>query len=369
MRQIDKAHSTIARRPCLTYKEEISESEVKKFLLGLWAYILILVCLTAFFIYDAIAQDINDLVPDDTIKIDGLVIRPQSAVTDQNDAVSSPDGDEMEGAPAWPDLDYNNFTPAQISILKNLELKNTIKKGLIPADAKLRFLGSKRDIHEDLKLYSNSIKWHVRAINEGREVNYYIDYIKAGRTPEEQSARMAVLVRDAELCGYGFEIFEGSGICNVFPTPEQCEQNYYACGETLNREINKYSSCELSNFQIGVAFTNLQNQICENAGRMADGPNGRLWKPDADPDASCAGGTTILLDPSLGSVNKIQVLNSNKELVAVPEYFGFFEGGRPRFCIRGRAGAEFGPYSVHVKYRTPDADKCFLVADPSKRED
>ena len=311
------------------------------------------------FIDTAIAQEINDLIPNDSISTESPEVYVIKTPTEQEE--ESPAWQSVFVAPMGPNLDYNS-SEFQAERKKTL-LKIMLDRKLLPRDVELEFFASRRSAQEDLEFYSLCLILHQRAIKEGKDVNFYLEEVKAERI------ELRKLQRDVAICGTGFEIFEGSGICNAFPTHEQAEQNYYACGETLNREINKYASCELSNFQIGVAFTNLQNQICENAGRMADGPNGRLWKPDADPDASCSGGTTILLDPSLSSVTKIQVLNSNKELVAIPEYFGFFEGGRPRFCIRGKAGAEFGPYSVYVKYRTPDVDKCFLVADPAKRED
>lgn len=174
----------------------------------------------------------EDLIPDDSIttESEGIYIYPAP----KEQAVETPNMD-VEIQPAPPLLDYNNFPTEKVATLKALELAWHIKKGLISADAKLRFLGSKRDVHEDLKLYSDSIKWHVRAIQAGLDVNHFIEYIKAGKTPEEQSARMAVLVRDAELCGYGFALYaDNNEKCSRFPDQLTAERHYRASLDTID---------------------------------------------------------------------------------------------------------------------------------------
>jgi hypothetical protein len=199
---------------------------------------------------------------------------------------------------------------------------------------------------------------HDRALREGKSHDYYVNIFKAQwelehPTTAGEALRAVKVVEPA--CPNGFEIYEGSGICNQFPSHVSAEQNYYHSA--------------LSTYQCGAALSNLKDQVCVDLGDFADGANrGNLWKPVADDGASCSGGTTILLKESLANITKIEIMNSNKERVDRPDYLGFFEGARPRFCAR-RPGKEFGPYSIYIKYRTIDEDFCFKVNNPANRED
>ena len=210
----------------------------------------------------------------------------------------------------------------------------------------------------ELVYYKMVIALHDRALREGKAPDYYVNIFKAQWESEHPTtsgeALRALKVVDP-TCPDGFEIYQGSGICNQFPTHVSAEQNYYHSA--------------LNTYQYGLALSNVRDQVCVDLGDFSDGANkGNLWKPVADETASCSGGTTILLKESLASVTKIEIMNSNKERVDRPDYLGFFEGSRPRFCSR-KPGKDFGPYSIYIKYRTIDDDFCFKVNDPANRED
>lgn len=298
-------------------------------------YVITLIIFTAFVIYDANAQDINSLTPDASIKESDaeqiqLVINKIETPSMDGDVEPAPPLLDFN-APNYLELVYYRMTTALVQRVdrENFYCQEDLNAGIKPCRFK-------------------SIKPR----------DYYVNIFKAQWESEHptttgQALRAVKVVEPA--CPDGFEIYEGSGICNQFPSHVSAEQNYYHSA--------------LSTYQCGVALANVKDQVCVDLGDLADGANrGNLWKPVADDGASCSGGTTILLKESLANVTKIEIMNSNKERVDKPDYLGFFEGTRPRFCAR-RPGKDFGPYSIYIKYRTIDEDFCFKVNNPAKRED
>ena len=185
--------------------------------------------------------------------------------------------------------------------------------------------------------------------------DYYVNIFKAQwelehPTTTGEALRAVKVVEPA--CPDGFEIYEGSGICNQFPTHVSAEQNYY--------------HCSLNNFQLYLENADLKRQLeARNITDFKDGANkGNLWKPEADPKARCKGGTTILLDQKY-SASSIDILDSNFNKIKSPSNFGKLDDGRPRFCAEGMNGASFGSGPIFIQV----ADKIFRVDNPSNRAD
>jgi hypothetical protein len=309
-----------SNQPRILDNTDIDDKHVRTFLRWLAVYIMAVVAFTTLCIYEAFAQDINSLIPntDITTESDHLQI---IQIIEKNEAVQTPSMDV-------------DVIPIPVAI------------------------DSSAPNYLEMVYYRMVSALHIRAVREGKAPDYYINIFKAQWESEHPTTAGEALraVRVVEpACPDGFEIYEGSGICNQFPSHVSAEQNYYHSA--------------LSTYQCGVALANVKDQVCVDLGDLADGANrGNLWKPVADDVASCSGGTTILLKESLANVTKIEIMNSNKERVNKPDYLGFFEGTRPRFCAR-RPGKDFGPYSIYIKYRTIDEDFCFKVNNPANRED
>lgn len=201
--------------------------------------------------------------------------------------------------------------------------------------------------------------WIQRAMREGKEPLYYVKIASQEKAQKELVSRIA---RDQVMCGSGFEIYPDSQICNKFGSHVEAEQNYY--------------HCSLNNYQLALRNGELEAKCghgapsastCVDQGSIGSG-NG-LWKPEADPKAKCKGGTTILLDQKYEAVTQIQILDSNKEFVLEPAYFGKLSDGRPRFCAEGRPGSSFNPGPIYIKYNSNGINECRSVRDPSKREE
>ena len=159
-------------------------------------------------------------------------------------------------------------------------------------------------------------------------------------------------------CPNGFEIYPDSGLCSKFGGHVEAEQNYY--------------HCSLNNYQLALRNGELEAKcgygvpsakVCIDQGSIKDGQGGYLWKPEGDPKARCAGGTTILLAKDQ-TATEIELLDANQNVIFKPSYFGKLADGRPRFCAEGRPGSSFsGP--LLVKY----GENCKTVTNPANRED
>ncbi len=106
--------------------------------------------------------------------------------------------------------------------------------------------------------------------------------------------------------------------------------------------------------------------------------DGSLWKPDADPKASCAGRAAFLLPSSVvGRVsNNAEILDSNFNVLDTAYFKGNTNPNRPTFCTRNKRGSQFGSGPVYIRYTvgggglTPNGrTECKKVQNPSQREE
>lgn len=312
--------------------ENLSEKEISRFLYCLYAYIALLVVFIAFFIADATAQDINTLKPDanisesDATEIQLIVNKIE---TPSMDVEVMPEPPLLDfNAPNYLELVYYRMITALVQRVdrENFYCQEDLNAGIKPCRFK-------------------SIKAR----------DYYVNIFKAQWESEHptttgQALRAVKVVEPA--CPDGFEIYEGSGICNQFPTHVSAEQNYY--------------HCSLNNFQLWLENADLKRQLeVRNIPDFRDGANkGNLWKPEADPKARCKGGTTILLDQKY-SPSSIDILDANFNKIKSPSNFGKLDDGRPRFCAEGMNGASFGKGPLFIKV----GDLTFRVNNPANRED
>lgn len=154
------------------------------------------------------------------------------------------------------------------------------------------------------------------------------------------------------------EIYPDSGICYSFSSHLEAEQNY--------------ASCRTTNFQYWDYLQKLQLEAkgaCANPKPLKDGANkGNLSKPNADPVAKCKNGWTVLLDSQYQDVTKLTLLDKDKKDRGVAEYFGFYQGNRPRFCFRF-PGSKFGNDPVYFSFTSSAQGQCLKVTNASQRED
>jgi len=207
----------------------------------------------------------------------------------------------------------------------------------------------------EMVYYRMTIALHDRAIREGKAPDYYVNIFKAQWELEHvsNSGEALRVVKTLEpACPDGFEIYEGSGICNQFPSHVSAEQNYY--------------HCSLNNYQLWLENADLKRQLqVRDIPDFKDGAGkGRLWKPEADPKARCKGGTTILLE-SGNSTKSIDILDSSFNKIKSPSNFGQLADGRPRFCAERMNGASFGSGPIFIQV----GEKIFKVNNPANRED
>lgn len=203
--------------------------------------------------------------------------------------------------------------------------------------------------------YRMTIALHDRAIREGKAPEYYVNIFKAQweiEHPTNVGQARLVIERLEPTCPNGVEIYEGSGICNQFPSHVSAEQNYY--------------HCSLNNYQLYLENADLKRQLdLMNVPNFADGANrGRLWKPEADPKARCAGGTTILLE-SGSPIRNIGIFDQFRRNIKRPPFYNVLSDGRPRFCAEGMAGASFGSGPIFIQV----GDQLYRVNNPANRED
>ena len=192
-----------------------------------------LILLLVFPIYILQAQDINSLEPDSSISTES----PETVIIKTpTKAEAGAPSTHVYVKPQPPYLTPGEFSPEFVANLIAGQLKTAIAKGLLPPSTELKRLVSKRSAQEDLELYSLSIMAHQRAIKEGKDVNFYLDEIKAGRYS------LARLKRDVEVCGTGFEFWPNSKMCNQYPTHEICEQQKDAADLTVEVLNGKYKA-------------------------------------------------------------------------------------------------------------------------------
>ena len=303
---------------------DIEDKHVKTFLRWLAIYIMAVVVLTIVCIYDAFAQDINSLIPDDSISTEDVETRLESEIINQLDLIEKPSMD-VEIKPEPPLIDFN--APNYLEMVR----------------------------------YRMSIAMVDRAVREGKPTNYYLDIFNQAWEREHADNKQKALnaLREAVPCPNGFEYWPNSRLCNQHATHELCERHYGASVDTIFH-LSKRNEVLEAKCGYGAPTA----KICIDRGSIKDGSGGFLWKAEADPKARCKNGTTILLSKDFASITEIELLDVNQNLIFKPSYFGKLSDGRPRFCAEGRAGSSFsGP--LYVKY----GNDCKSVANPSQRED
>lgn len=154
------------------------------------------------------------------------------------------------------------------------------------------------------------------------------------------------------------------GVCFIFSSRQEAESNY-SFGVTTY-----YQYWNLLQALLRAEATT----SCDSAGLFRDGANkGNLWKPVADPNARCNGGTTILLKSEYQGINSLDVLDSSCKKVASAEYFGLYENSRPRFCAKFKnekgevvsASKKFNGESIFLSF----SSELKKVENASNRED
>ena len=210
-----------------------------------------LILLLAFPIYTLQAQDTNSLEPNSSISTesaDTVIIKTPTKQQAETPSIS------IYVKPQPPYISPDSFSPEFVANLIAGQLKNAVRLGLIPPNVRLKRLVSKRSAQEDLEFYSLSIMAHQRAIKEGKDVNFYIDEIKAGRYSIER------LKRDVEVCGTGFEFWPNSRMCNQYATHEICEQQKDAADLTVKILNDKYQASVSTIEQLKVLVAKLSKK-------------------------------------------------------------------------------------------------------------
>lgn len=311
-------------------------------------YIAILACIAiiAGTLKIANAQDINSLEPDASITTDS----PEVVIikTPSKQEIERPSAEGIVIIPMPPYLDSSNLTPEFVFNLKAGQLKNATRLGLLPEARELKFFTTPRSAQEDLELYSFTIFLHQRAIKEGKDVNFYIEEVKAGRIP------IARLKKDVELCGIGFEIYPDSGLCSQFKDHQETEQHYYHCSlenRTLKAELIK--------------VTKPAEPACNDLGWS----RGSKWKAKSDtrPDQGVILLETKYCDGQGGSlVSNMRVEDSLGGIVSRPSFdiCNKSNGGRMHQRFAPSGAKMSGP--VFVRYSFNGVDECRRVADPAR---
>ena len=303
------------------------------------------------------AQDINDLTPNDSITTESpevvVIVAPPMILVGESGAMVEKPNMDVVVKPQPPYITPGEFSAEFVENLVLGQTQTAIKRGLLPEKAVIKRFYSKRSAKEDLELYSMTIALHQRAILEGRDVNYYLDQVKAGKIS------VARLKKDIDLCGLGFEIYPDTKICSQFKDHQEAEQHYYHSKLTVFQLSDANQKLQAS-----CGSTPPTAKLCVDQGSIKDGSGGFLWKAEADPKARCKNGTTILLAKDQASITEIELLDVNQNMIFKPSYFGKLDDGRPRFCAEGRPGSSFsGP--LYVKY----GQNCKTVSNPAVRED
>lgn len=328
--------------------QNLSEKEINRFLYCLYAYIALLVVFIAFVISDANAQDINDLIPNNSISTESPEIVVVKTPTEQE--AESPSMN-VYVKPQPPYISPDSLSPEFVANLIAGQLKNAVARGILPANIEIKRFTGKRSAQEDLEFYALSIMLHQRAIKEGRDVNYYLDQVKAKKIP------LARLKRDIDLCGLGFEIYPDSNICSEFKDHQETEQHYYHC-----KKENRILKAEL------IKVTKPVEPACNDKGWS----NGNLWKPQSDTRPNQG---VIILDTSYcdgqgnSLVSNIRIEDSLGGIVSRPSFdiCNSSNGGRNHYRFAPSGDKMEGP--VFVRYERNGVEECRRVGNPAERQD
>lgn len=366
MNAIDRAHRDLARKSFRNYQDDISERDIKKTLFVIVLYFLCISFVTLWLLYDADAQS-NDLPLNTDIStedaVPGQILPMHEVGSVHSGAVDStaPDMDIDSLSPP-PSIDKNNLTPEQMEKLKAGQIKNMIKKGYIKDASELPFLDPARKSknESEMDLYTTAIRLHDRAIREGKLPGFYVNLVN--ELPFSSNERRQIL-RDAEICGSGFEIYPDSQLCSKFDTHIESEQNYYHCG--------------LNNYQLALRNGELE-AIC-GYGAPTEKPcndlgwsSVNIWKPKADNRGNEA---VVILDrkycngsgQSLVSNFRVEDALGGQSASVYFRECDDGNGGRLHMGIKPQGSNIDGP--IFVRYTFNGVEECRRVANPANRED
>lgn len=343
MNQFQKAHRSLERAP-IYREQDLDEGAVKRFLYALYAYIAILICLTAFFIFDASAQEIGELAPDDSIKTE-LAPKIEGFIS-QLDQIDHPNMPSYID-PSDPISDLSQFASGPN---KDLFIYGMMTAMVEKADRENYYC------QIDLDAGYNPCRFGSIKPRDFHAKKWLEDY---NALQVKSRSNLANLARASLNCIGGFEVYPDSGICSKYPDWITAEQHGY------HKDLHIHQlSLRNQELEAKCGYGAPTAKICIDQGSIKDGSGGFLWKAEGDPKARCANGTTILLSKEFDSITEIELLDVNQNVIFKPSYFGKLSDGRPRFCAFKRLGSSFtGP--LLVKY----GQNCKTVTNPSVRED
>lgn len=173
----------------------------------------------------------------------------------------------------------------------------------------------------------------------------------------------------------------------TFKSQTNCENTIFDQGEVCFRNQD-YVAAAVDHYHCGLHLFQLREELQSyianpfiplpiEAGSLnpvksgfKDGPGKRLYKPNGDPKARCKAGGAVLFESALnGKVgNGLKIYNSNFEQIGS----GFFKGNgnpdRPQFCT-SKPGSQLGTGPILICIEVLGVNQCYVVANPSVRED
>lgn len=166
-------------------------------------------------------------------------------------------------------------------------------------------------------------------------------------------------------------IFNQGEVCHRNDSYVNSAVDHYHCGLhlfQLRDELQSYIRNPFSTFNVVAgSFSPVKSGFKDGGGK-------KLWKPIGDPGARCNNprnrGGAVLFEGSLnGKVgNGMKIYNKNFEQIGS----GFFKGNgnpdRPQFCTN-KYGAQYGTEPILVCIEVVGVQQCYVVANPSNRED
>lgn len=182
------------------------------------------------------------------------------------------------------------------------------------------------------------------------------------RIPDFQGFPLSIFLdRQYQDCRGKGQIYSQSdelpymGVCFIFADQADAESNYKFGVTTYYQYWDLLQKLLKSEAQTS----------CSSAGLFKDGAHrGNLWKPQADPNARCKNGTTVLLGEQYQGIDQLDLLDKSCNKVASAQYFGLYENKRPRFCFPF-PGSKFGNESVYLSF----SSELKKVENASNRED
>jgi len=213
--------------------------------LAIISYLVMMFITLCLFAYSALAQTTEGLIPNaDITEADarpGTTVQMQAvdSVFNGTGEILIPKMDIPVMKGNLPDLYPNDFTLEQLTTLRNAQIKNMIKKGIIKDESQLVRLNRARFNRNEAEvdIYRVTILLHDRAIKEGKDPSYYVNLINSG------SPRSAEFVKDAVFCGDSFLLYDdGSNLCSKFPNQMESERHYAASLDWIDYINGQYNA-------------------------------------------------------------------------------------------------------------------------------